>query len=655
MRGGAKRDRTVVLRRRLLLAGWLAAGLIVMGRASQLQVLEGAVWRSEAEKQHRETSELPAPRGAILDRNGVPLAVSHLRYRVSVAPHELADRDHAGELLRSALDLSRSEARKVVQSKRRWVVLRGDHPPEVRETLGRLRGVYLEPQLSRFYPHGELARGVLGTVSDGSGAGGIEQAMDSILGGLPGKEIRARDSEGRPIPGQSWLLKAPQAGGDVQLTLDLDLQEIVSDALREAIETTEAQGGDILVTDPETGEILAMASAHRQLGPGLGVINTPFEPGSTLKPFTVAALLNNRVARLADSVDTEAGYWSVAGRTVRDVHAYGKITVADALRVSSNVGIAKVAQGLTPAQQYENLRDFGFGVPTGVSLPGEAGGVLRRPDAWSRQSAVSLAIGYEISTTPLQMAMAYGALANGGKLMEPLIVRETRGPTGEVTYRFRPRTVRKVVPEHVTRRVNRVLVDVVEEGTGKAARLNSFSVAGKSGTSRAYGPEGGYDSGDYYSSFAGFFPAEDPQLVIFVKLDRPRGAYFGGTTAAPVIRATMEAVLAARRPPIDRRALATLTRTAAARDRQAATRFASFSLDGLDPPVALPPASSPHGDWVAIPSLGGLPVRTAARRLHQLGFRAVWGGAGLVSATRPSAGSRLAPGDTVTLVGKETR
>ena len=648
------------LRRRVLLGVWLLSGLVVVGRAVELQVLEGAAWREEADRQHRRTSEVPAPRGSILDRDGVPLAVSHETFRVSVAPGEVKDRDATAELLAQAMELSRGEAQRVLRSGRSWVVLPGRYPPSVREALSGARGVYVQRELRRFHPHGELMAGVLGAVVDGEGVDGIERSFESTLAGLPGQEVEARDARGRAIPGELWEVRPPQAGGEVVLTLDVELQEIAQGALTEALRNTGASGGDVLVTDPGTGEILAMASVRDGRPAGLTALNSPYEPGSTLKPFTVASMMAYGVASLQDSVDTEQGSWRIHGRTITDVKRVGHVDLGYALRVSSNVAIAKLAVGLTPGQQYESLRDFGFGTPSGLPIASEASGRLRRPSQWSRQSAASLSIGYEISVTPVQMAMAYGALANGGVLMEPRLIREIRGRNGEVVETNPPRAVRRVVPEEVTDQLRKVLVDVVEEGTGTAARLTTFSVAGKSGTSRAYSPTGGYASGEYFASFVGFFPAEDPQLVVFVKLDSPRGSFYGGATAAPVTRATLEAVLAARRPPIDRRALAVMAQrsprdeTSASLSPPARVRPAGTSMEGTFPVHGGVEDEwstvVPGGDPVVVPDVRGLAPRVAVRRLHARGLHVMWGEAGEVRGTRPAAGARMAPGDTVLLL-----
>jgi cell division protein FtsI (penicillin-binding protein 3) len=646
------------LRRRLILAGWVALSAIIVARAVQVQVVQRDHWAELAETQHQRTSEVPAPRGAILDRHGSELAISLERMRVAVAPHELEDSEAAAGLLAEALGVPVGEARRVTTSSQKWKYFPGDFPPSVREALRTVEGVYTERVMQRFHPNGLLGTQLLGVVSEGRGSGGIEQAFDSILRGTPGKEVSARDGHGQPIPGQTLLMERPAPGGQILLTIDRDVQEIALEALQSQIERTGAEGGDLLVVDPTTGEILAMVSIQRGDRPALSAINAPYEPGSTIKPFTVAGLLDRNLASLEDSIDTGEGYWTVKGRTVRDVHPNGKFTLADALRLSSNVGVAMAAQAMSPEEQYETLRDFGFGAYTGIPLPGEVQGVLRHPTGWSAQSAVSLAIGYEIAVTPVQMAMAYAALANGGDLMEPTLVKEVRSPTGKILERRKPRVVRKVVSGRVTGRVNRILEEVVEDGTGTRAQMATFRVAGKSGTTRAYGP-GGYQRGDYFSSFVGFFPADDPQLVIYVKLDRPEGAYYGGAVAAPVTLATLEAILAARRAPLDRRALAKAVRREARAAASSPFQFAATTPRRVragvsvwsELPAPAPPATpGPVRGLVRVPLLEGLPLRSAVRKLHAYGLRVEWNQYGDIAGTDPPLGAWVSPGDTVRIV-----
>ena len=668
----------VAFRRRVLLTLWLLAGGVVVGRASQIQVAQGSLWSQQADQQHRTSVEVAAPRGSVLDRSGVELAVSRETFKVSVAPREIRDVDGVTRLLAETLGLDRDLVRGATTSSRSWRVLPNSYPPSVREALMDVPGLYLEREHRRFYPRGDLARGLLGVVRDGEAHGGVEQAFDEALRGSEGRAVLARDHLGQPIPGESVPIKEPEEGGQVVLTLDVDLQEIGRQALLEAVHETEAKGGDLVITDPRSGDILAMVSLRDGSTNVLSAINTPYEPGSILKPFTVAGLLEHGLANLEDSIDTETGHWTVERRTVSDVHPEGGVmTLAHALQISSNVGVAKFAQVMTPAIQYQTLRDFGLGAPTGVGLPGEGKGTLRRPEGWSRQSPVSLAIGYEVAVTPLQMAMAYGALANGGRLMQPRLVKEVRDADGRTVHRFEPRTVRQVVSPDVTRQIADVLVNVVEDGTGTRARLSTFAVAGKSGTTRAWS-DGGYQSGDYFSSFAGFFPAEDPQLVVLVKLDRPSGAYYGGATAAPVTRATLESILAAQQTPLDRNALAQVARAqslsaasgtvgeTAPSSGSAPSRFASLrSTPGPTPLVRFDSgvahaadrgSDMPDGSaTVRVPDVAGLPARAAARRMHELGLRVRWEGSGPVTLILPEAGSWLAPGDTVRLASAGRR
>lgn len=652
-RRGNREARPRPWRRRLLLGAWLACACAISLRAAQIQVVQGDQWRGLAAGQHREAQTLAAPRGTILDREGTPLGVTRERTRVNIAPREVRNAEALQGLLADVLGVSTSRAVRLSTSGTGWNAA-GLYVPGVRDRLAGTPGVHMDRVFQRYYPHGDLAGGVLGVVLEGEGRGGIEREFEQWLRGTPGRQVIARDNVGAPIPGEKVTLQAPRAGGEVVLTLDMDLQEIAQEALLEAIERHEARGGDVLITDPYTGEILALFSIQDGHAGALSAVNTPFEPGSTLKPFTVAGLLKEGLASLNDTVDVGDGTWEHAGRTIHDTHTKGLMTVRDALRVSSNVGIAKAALPMTPGVQYENLRDFGFGTLTGIELPGEAAGTLRRPDRWTAQSPASLAIGYEIAVTPLQMAMAYGALANGGLLMRPMLVKELRDPDGTVIESFEPVVVRRVIDERSARAIGAALVDVVEDGTGTSARLGSFQVAGKSGTAR-FSSGGKYQVGEYSSSFVGYFPADNPQLVVFVKLDRPRGSYYGGAVAAPVTRATMEAALAANSAHLDRRALLESLRNAPSRiPAQLISTFASRSLEPALPPFANAMgidgvARVPVDGRVALPDVSGLPTRIAIRHLHRLGLRVAQVGIGDIIRSVPSAGSLVSPGDTIRL------
>ncbi|MFW6201436.1 MAG: peptidoglycan D,D-transpeptidase FtsI family protein, partial [Gemmatimonadota bacterium] len=550
-------------RRRLLLAVLVLCASTVAARAMRLQVMEHERWASRAEDQHRQRMDLPAPRGVIYDRNGVPLASSREAFRVAVAPHEVTDRAAVERLLRDVLGLSASAAVRALDRSDPWVVLAGRYGAEVHERLAGVPGIHFDRVLERFYPHGDLALELIGRVdTEGRPLSGIELELDSVLAGRPGTAVVRRDATGRPIPGVMLTVAAPRAGDDVYLTIDHNLQEIASEALGRAIEETEAEGGDLLLIDPQTGELLAAVSERLDGRRQWWAAMEPFEPGSTIKPFTAAALLAEGRVTAGDSVFAERGRWRQGGRVIQDVAAHEWLTLGDAVRVSSNIAMAKLAERITPGEQYRYLRDFGFGTPTGVRYPSESAGLLRRPAEWSAYSQASLAYGYEVAVTPLQLAMAYGALANGGVLMAPRLIRAIETRDGRIARSFAPRPLRRVIRTGTAGTIRRTLVDAVEEGTGALAALGGFRVAGKTGTTRRVG-ESGYGDGGHTASFAGFFPAYSPQLAFLVKLDRPRGSYTGGLAAAPVVRNLLEAALAARSIPLDRRTVATVLEPAA--------------------------------------------------------------------------------------------
>ena len=657
-RGGSGGGRQVRARRRLLLVVWILLAAAMIARSVEVQIVERTAWARDAVRQHQISRAVPASRGRILDRNGGELAVSHWRATVEVAPNEVRDRAGLETALVGALGVRPQTASRVSDPTRQWSVVPGRYSMTQVAGLRGLPGIHVEGELKRLYPRESLARGLLGVVQDGTGAGGIEQSMDTVLAGQAGKDIVARDNRGQEIPGQVVTVEPPVPGRDVVLTIDQDLQSIAEEMLAEALDSTGARGGDIVITHPMTGEILAMASMLEGSAAALSAVNTTFEPGSTIKPFTAIALLRHGLASLTDSVDTEGGSWEVNGRRITDIHKAGWLTLKDVITESSNVGIAKFAGRLSKGQQYTALRDFGFGIPTGVPLPGEAPGVLRRPELWSRVSPQSLAIGYELSVTPLQMAMAFGAIANGGLLMEPLLIKEVREGDGRPLRFGRPRVIRRAAPERITGTLTEVLVDAVDNGTGTRARMSSFALAGKTSTARATGEDGRYEAGAYNSSFGAFFPADDPQLLFFVKLDRPSGEYYGGATAAPVTLAAIETLLSARQSPIDRDALARAQRLPFSPPRTTPLMRFAVATDQAEPEAWEAPmdAAGPDPDGesraMTVPPLEGASIRVALRRLHKMGLRVQLEGSGAVMGTIPEEGLSVAPGDTIIVLGR---
>lgn len=655
MKGAARQARRRHLRYRGLQLSLLVGLVVIVARVVQLQLVEVDRWRGLAIAQHETRVPLPAPRGSIYDRNGHSLAVSRTTYRVSVAPHELKDRQDAVAILRETIGLGEEPARRIERAERRWVVLPGRHSVIDKERLQRRigAGVYYEPVVERFYPRGALASEVLGRVdANGRGASGLELTFDSVLAGQPGFGVRRRDATGASAGWLTTTVVAPSSGSDIHLSLDAELQSLAETVLQDAIQTTGAKGGDLIILKPETGELLAMASRRQGRPPRLAAVTEPYEPGSTLKPFTAAALLSEGLAHLSDSVDTGLGWYRLAGRTIHDVHAHGWLTLDRVLEVSSNVGIAKFSERLPPPVQYRYLRDFGFGTPTGIAYPSESAGLLRRLSDWSGQSPASLAMGYEIGVTPLQLAMAYGALANGGLLMRPELVLEATDPDGAPRWQVVPERIRRVIPASVAADLREVLARVVTRGTGRSAEIRGISVAGKTGTAVRFDVGNGYASRAYTASFVGLVPSDDPELVILVKLDSPRGEYYSAQTAAPVMRTALRAALAGSHWPVPPLMGEPATPEDIAGAAAAQAPVSGPYIFALDAPLRRAGGSRNEEETLTdVPDVSGLPLRAAISRLHEAGFRVILRGSGRVASTEPRAGRRARRGGRITIVG----
>ncbi|MEO6067945.1 MAG: penicillin-binding transpeptidase domain-containing protein [Gemmatimonadota bacterium] len=633
----------------------LVAAVVQAGR---LQLVRGREFSAQAANARTVREVLPARRGAILDRNGVPLAISQEYYHVGLAPNEFIDAQAAVRAVARALAIPPDRLRRDTRSGKAWLYYHGPFTAAQVEPLRRVKGVHLEGEYARFYPAQGLARPIIGVFDPDSSVGGsgLELVLDSLLRGVPGEATVQKDRAGRRYDSPSRRLRSPIAGGDVYLTLDAELQDIAEQGLGDALEALDADGGDIVFLDPRSGEILALAS--RQLGGSStrpSSITDPFEPGSTAKLFTAAALVALGRVDDNDAVSGENGYWKMPidtrgnTREITDVHPEpGRVTLARAVAVSSNIAMAKFSQRLQPAEQYEQLRAFGFGSPTGVEYPAESRGILARPERWTMLTRPSLAIGYEFGVTPLQLAAAYAAIAADGILLTPALVREIRSNDGAVVYRHRPEPVRRAVSSEVAARLREFLRGVVAEGgTGEMGQLANYPLLGKTGTARRF-RDGTYVPGELTASFAAMFPADDPQLVVVVKLDSPRkGSGYGGTTAAPVVRRMLEQALASRRVAIDRARLTGGTGTRApAPDRQAPADVVPRQAVV----VAWPPVSDTtrHAP-VAVPSVTGQGARSAALALHRRGLHVDLRGLGRVVRSEPTAGTAVEPGSIVTI------
>jgi cell division protein FtsI (penicillin-binding protein 3) len=632
----------------------------LLARAAQLQILDGESWAKEAESTRTERRTLPARRGALYDRNLVPLAVTQEFYHVGIAPNELDDPATAFRLIVRSLGIPAGPLGREFRARKRWIYLHGPFNATQVQPLRDVSGIHLEGAFQRFYPARELARPIIGGLDSDSaiGGAGLELALDSLLTGRPGEAVLLKDRAGRRYDSPARLVREPVSGKDVVLTLDSELQEIAERGLADALAEMDAEGGDVVFLDPKTGELLALASrqADPRAAPRASAFTDPFEPGSTAKLFTAAALLRLGLADSTDEVFAEGGVWNMPvtrnGRRTRrisDVHRHrGNLTLAEAIRTSSNIAMAKFSLRLAPEQQFEVLRDFGFGTPTGAEFPSESRGRLASPDRWEPMyTRASMAMGYELGVTPVQLAAAYGAIANDGLLMAPTLVREVRDPSGRVVFRRSLEPVRRVVSPEIATRLRQFLRGAVEEGgTGGEAQLATYTVLGKTGTARRF--QGGrYAAGKYTSSFAAIFPADDPQLVVIVKIDNPRGSYYGGSTAAPVTRMMLQQALASRRVAIDRARLAPpAVRLATGPSSPAASSPPARPLLVIRWPYRRPDSTSGS---VPVPNLLGRSVRDAALALHRRGLRMGLRGLGRVVRTAPQEGESMSRGASVTV------
>ncbi|MEO7521264.1 MAG: penicillin-binding transpeptidase domain-containing protein [Gemmatimonas sp.] len=670
--------------------------LAIVGRAAQLQLVEGERWVQVARVQQVRESDVMPPRGRILDATGTVLVETREMMRLNISPRDLKkSKEHADprRTLRSgleALNVSDSLVRRALDTTRKAVLLPGKYLPSDVERLRGVPGVFRESVLQRSISAPVGIQRVLGEVnSEDVPKGGIEQELDPVLRGIDGRDALFRDGRGRLTETPQLARTAARAGHTVTLTLNRSLQEIAERELGAVLRETGASGGDVVMINPRDGSVLALAG-YRNGRPAITVtaLTEPYEAGSVMKPFLVARLLDERRARPDEMINTENGAWAFAKRTIRDEHKAPSMAVRDVIRFSSNIGVVKLAQRFTPQEQYEALRDFGFGVPTGVPYPAESRGVLYTPAKWLPQDRESMAMGYRVSATPLQIAVAYAALANGGELLQPALVKEIRDADGVRVFRHQRRVLRRVLSSEGAATMKTMLESVVDSGTAMAARLSTYDVAGKSGTARRVVGKG-YGSGKYNSTFAGMFPAQLPQYVFVARLIDPQGKIYGGTVAGNLINRILQAALATRDASLDLSALASVEKALPAPPRKPLTPAQlevsvkdSLRRDSLRAPVptpvqerpvaarvvvTLPVTSTPArrerasraGDSAAgsaesrlVPTVYGLTLRQAVRTLHAAGFQ-VRIAKGADGTTRPASGATARSGTTVVLESRQ--
>ncbi len=652
---------------------WMGAALI---RLAYLQLVCYGDYLARAQRQQQRLIEVSPKRGTIYDRNMHPLAMSISVESCFAIPAEIADPAMAARLVAGVIGTSQEEIETRLSASRSFVwIARKLAPAKVEQIKAlNLRGIYFQKENQRFYPKRQLAAHVLGYVDiDEKGLGGIEYALDQKVRGKPGRMLIMADARRRWYDRSE---KAADAGSSVVLTLDEKIQYIAEKELASAVRQTHAIAGTVIVQDPNSGAVLAMAnwpqfnpnsvpdsSPEARMNRAIGAL---YEPGSTFKIVTVAAALEEGITRPDEVVDCQMGAIYIAGHRIRDHKRFGSLSVAQILAKSSDVGAIKVGLRLGAPKMYEYIRTFGFGTPTGVDLPGENRGLLRRVENWSAISIGAISMGQEVGVTPVQLISAMSAIANGGLLYRSYVVRELRR-AGQVTptEATPPRRILRPVTAATLRSM---LAGVVLDGTGKLARLDGYTAAGKTGTAQKIDPATGrYSPSQYIASFVGFAPLNTPAIAVLVALDSPVGAHHGGDVAAPVFKRVAQQLLAHLEVPRDTGLAPETLRAAKGRDANEPADTSDFdsvqakTKPGVEqvtseparpsarqsaPTVALGDAGD---EGIAVPEVKGKTVRGVTEDCIRLGLAPVLVGTGVAVEQTPEAGALVRRGTRVTV------
>jgi cell division protein FtsI/penicillin-binding protein 2 len=658
---------------------WMTAVFVRLG---YLQLFRHSEYMARAHRQQQRVIEITPKRGAIFDRNLHPLAMSIPVDSAFAVPAELGDEQLAARLLSGVLGIPREVLEARLESSHSFVWIARKLPPEKKEAVEalNLKGVYFQKENQRIYPKRDLASHVLGFVDlDEKGLGGIEYELDGQIRGKSEKIIVMADARQRWFDGGE---AQRERGANVVLTLDEKIQYIAERELAAAIAKTRAMAGTVVVMNPNTGEILALANwpkfnpnapneapAEARMNRAVAAL---YEPGSTFKLITLAAAFDQGITRPGEVFDCENGAVYVAGHRIRDHKPFGLLSVSDILAQSSDVGAIKIALRLGAPKFYDYIRAFGFGQPTGVDLPGESKGLLRRLENWSAVSIGSISMGQEVGVTPIQLISAVSAIANGGMLYKPHIIAQLR--RGERVLpaegTLAPAEPRKVIHPETAATLRQLMEGVVLNGTGKLAHLDGWTSAGKTGSAQKIDPATGrYSPTHFIASFTGFAPISNPAVTVLVSLDSPVGLHEGGMVAAPVFKRIAEQVLpyldVPRDVPVGPRLLQAAYKNRDVSDSSVLEDFTptDFSEQPDQPPAksaatnsregskAAPPvtAAMDEGGDIQVPDLSGKTMRDVTEICLRLGLEPVLVGSSLATNQTPAAGAKVRRGAKITV------
>jgi len=531
--------------------------ILALTRLFYIQFFRAQYLGEIAQKQHNFFMELEPRRGAIYDTNLKPQAVNLACDSVYAAPKEISESDKEKIIreLSKILNLDPAYIKDRLSRPKFFIWLARKISSGQSDAIKalNLKGIGFIKESKRVYPNGYLSSQSIGFAGlDNKGQEGLELYYDQYLKGAPGWAMLLRDARSKKINLYEKMVR-PQEGASLVLTIDEVIQYIAERELDKAYLSSHAKGASIIVMNPNTGEILALASRPTfDLNQHSSVskdqirnrsICDMFEPGSVFKIITASAALEENKFSEQDKVFCENGEYKIANHILHDHTSHGWLTFQEVIEQSSNIGTCKVAQALGPEVISRYVKFFGFGARTGIDLPGEIPGQAKELRYWSKTSISAIPMGQEVGVTSLQLAGAISAIANGGNLMKPFIVKQIIDSSGEPIKVFSPAVIRKVLSPEAAARVRKILIGVVENGTGKLAKIPDFTAAGKTGTAQKVEPNGTYSHSKFVASFIGFAPAEDPQIAVVVTVDEPRGSYYGGTVSAPVFKSVAAEVL----------------------------------------------------------------------------------------------------------------
>ena len=656
----------------ILAVVWMGA---VLARLTYLQLFNYSEYHARARRQQQRIVETSPKRGSIYDRNLRELAMSISVDSLFAVPSEITDAAMVARLLSGVLGESEDEIQTKLKNSRSFVWVARKLPPEQVDRIQslNLRGLYFQKESRRFYPKRELASHVLGYVDvDEKGLGGVEYELDSRIRSKPGKLMILTDARHR------WYDRdeqSPATGGSVVLSLDEKIQYIAEKELGRAIASTGAKSGTIVVQDPYTGELLAVANypTFNPNKPGEKpadsrlnrAVAATYEPGSTFKLVTLAAALEEKITRPEEFIDCQMGEIYIAGHRIRDHKPFGVLNVSDIMAKSSDVGMIKLGLRLGAPKFYDYIRAFGFGQKTGIELPAETRGLLRSVEKWTPGSVGSISMGQEIGVTSVQLASAFSAIANGGLLYPPRVVRGLR--TGDEVAPVETPTPKRLVSPETAATLRRILEHTILNGTGNLGQLEGYTAGGKTGTAQKIDPATGrYSLRDHIASFVGFAPINTPAVTVLVTLDSPIGLYHGGDVAAPVFKRVTEQVLAymdvpqdvpmqMRPRPRDARERAQMIDVSdfspAQAENAAASQLPVFPAEPLPDPKrdAAPTVALAEGEGISVPAFAGMSVRSVTQECLRLGLNPVLIGTGVAIEQNPEAGQSMRRGGRITI------